>query len=64
MTPQLLTAQEVADRLQVPDTWVYRAARERQLPSVCCGRYRRFVLEDVESWIARQREATTDLEHE
>jgi excisionase family DNA binding protein len=55
MTAPLLTADEVAARLRVPRTWVYRAAREGTLPSVQCGRYRRFDERDVDPWIGQQR---------
>lgn len=51
MSSKLLTAEEVAERLCVPQTWVYRAARKGDLPSVQCGRYRRFDEADVERWI-------------
>ena len=55
MAYELLTAEEVAVRLRVPKSWVYRAAREGDLPSVRCGRYRRFDEGDVEQWISRQK---------
>jgi len=55
MSAELLTADEVAERLRVPRSWVYRAAREGDLPSVRCGRYRRFDEGDVEQWISRQK---------
>ena len=55
---ELLTADEVAGRLKVPRSWVYRAAREGDLPSVRCGRYRRFDESDVERWIARQKDSS------
>lgn len=58
MNGHLLTADEVAARLRVPKTWVYRAAREGSLPSVRCGRYRRFDERDVDSWIDEHRGAT------
>jgi excisionase family DNA binding protein len=51
----LRTAEEIAKRLRVPKTWVYRAAREGNLPSVRCGRYRRFDDRDVDRWIDGQR---------
>jgi excisionase family DNA binding protein len=51
----LRTADEVAERRRVPKTWVYRAAREGHLPSVRCGRYRRFDDRDVDRWIDGQR---------
>ncbi len=56
---RLLTAEEVADQLQVPQTWVYRAAREGLLPSVACGRYVRFHPSDLEAWVRKQRESST-----
>jgi len=55
MSSPLLTAEEVAERLKVPRTWVYRAAREGELPSVRCGRYRRFDADDVDHWIEEQK---------
>lgn len=58
MSDLLRTADEVAARLQVPKSWVYRAAREGQLPSVRCGRYRRFDDRDVDRWIDRSRQLT------
>jgi excisionase family DNA binding protein len=54
-TGALLTAEEVAELLRVPLSWVYRAAREGSLPSVRCGRYRRFDAEDVDRWIEEQK---------
>ena len=59
---RLLTADEVAGRLKVPRSWVYRAAREGDLPSVRCGRYRRFDEGDVERWIARQKDGSAARE--
>jgi excisionase family DNA binding protein len=51
MTERLRDADYVAERLGVPRSWVYRAA----LPSVRCGRYRRFAERDIERWIEGQR---------
>jgi len=50
-----LTADEVAERLRVPRSWVYRAARKGDLPSVRCGRYRRFDDVDVTRWISERK---------
>lgn len=55
MGSELMTAEDVARRLHVPPTWVYRAARNGSLPSVQCGRYRRFDEADVERWIQSQK---------
>jgi excisionase family DNA binding protein len=51
---RLLTAEEVASMLNVPVTWVYRAARTGELPSVRLGRYVRFRLDDILRWIDGQ----------
>jgi excisionase family DNA binding protein len=51
----LLTAAQVAEQLQVPTSWVYRAAREGTLPSVPCGRYRRFHPDDLRQWVDGHR---------
>ena len=52
MTGRLLTAVEVAALLAVPTSWVYRAAREGEIPSVTLGRYVRFAPGDIADWIA------------
>lgn len=48
---ELMTAEEVADRLRVNLGWVYRAARLGQIPAVRVGRYVRFAKADVDEWI-------------
>jgi excisionase family DNA binding protein len=60
MSGRLLTAEEVAELLSVPRTWVYRAARDGALPSVRCGRYRRFDVSDVDRWISEQKGSGDD----
>ena len=52
---RLLTAEEVAAMLRVPQSWVYGAARNGNLPAVRAGRYVRFDRRDIEAWIDRQR---------
>ena len=47
---QLLTAEQVAQRWQVPTAHVYRLAREGRLPCVTLGRYRRFTIQDFEEF--------------
>ena len=49
-----MTAQDVAEILSIPLSWVYRASREGQLPTVKVGRYRRFRRQAIEAWIAEQ----------
>ena len=47
---RLLTAEDLADRWQVPRSHVYRLARERRIPTVELGRYRRFRLDQIEAF--------------
>ncbi len=48
----LLTANQVAELLGVPATWVYDQARRGRIPTVTLGRYRRFRREAIEAWVA------------
>ena len=44
---QLLTAEELAERLKVPVSWVYEQSRQGKIPTVRVGRYVRFSLTQV-----------------
>ena len=50
MTDRLLDAKEVAERLDVPESWV-RESAPGAMPCVKLGRYVRFDLADVKAWI-------------
>ena len=57
----LLTPEQLAERLSVPPSWIREKTRARArlrdkdpLPVVRLGKYVRFVLEDVDAWVARQ----------
>lgn len=47
---RLLTAEEVAQRWQVPRAHVYRLGREGRLPTVRLGRYMRWRLDELEAF--------------
>ena len=51
MTERLLTAEEVAEHLAVPVSWVRESTRSGAMPHVRLGRYVRFDLDDVERWL-------------
>jgi len=53
MNSRLLTAQEVADRLGVPKTWVYEQSRKGTIPTVTLGHYRRYRVEAIDAWVAQ-----------
>ena len=52
----MMTAREVAELLGVHENWVYDQAASGALPSYKIGGTRRFVREEVLSWIAEHRE--------
>lgn len=57
---QLLTAEEVAQLLQVRTSWVYDAARRDAIPRVRLGRNLRFRRDSVDAWICeRERRSLT-----
>jgi len=47
---QLLTAEQVAERWQVPKGHVYHLTRTGQVPAVKLGRYYRFRLDAIEAF--------------
>jgi excisionase family DNA binding protein len=56
MTERLLTAEEVAEWLSVPVSWVRESTRSGALPCVELGRYRRYERAAVEAWLAECRQ--------
>lgn len=53
VTGSLLTADQVAELLAVPKTWVYEQSRAGRIPTVTLGRYRRYRRDAVEAWVER-----------
>lgn len=51
MTDRLLSAVELAEKLNVPESWVRESARSGAMPCIRLGRYVRFDLADVEAWL-------------
>jgi excisionase family DNA binding protein len=54
---RLLTADQIAERLSFPKSWVYEAARRGDLPVVQLGRYKRFRAEAIDAWIKAQEKS-------
>ena len=54
MNERLLTAGEVAELLNVPESWVREATREQRLPYLALGRYRRYSHPAIQAWLAQQ----------
>ena len=55
MTARLLDAAEVAERLNVPVSWVRESTRSGAMPCVELGRYRRYEWAAVEEWLEKCR---------
>ena len=62
--PEILTPQQVAERLQVPVSWIYEQSRNRSsirvpdpLPHMKLGRYLRYDWHKVIAWMERQSKA-------
>jgi predicted DNA-binding transcriptional regulator AlpA len=60
----LLTADQVAELLGVPKTWIYAQSRlweqtkgARGIPTVTLGRYRRYRREAIADWLAELERA-------
>jgi hypothetical protein len=61
LSEALLTPQQLADRLAVPESWIREKTRERArvrdkdpLPVVKLGKYTRFDWNAIRAWLARQ----------
>ena len=52
MTGQLLTADQLADRWQVPTSQVYRLTRDGAIPAVKLGRYYRYAPAAIDAFEA------------
>lgn len=56
---ELMTVGEIAAFLKVPNSWVYERTRRHgfeRLPHVRLGKYLRFSLPEVRTWLEKQRE--------
>jgi excisionase family DNA binding protein len=57
---EILTPEQLAERLQVSPRWIYEKCRRRcdnPLPALRPGRYLRFVWSDVSAWLRSQGRA-------
>jgi excisionase family DNA binding protein len=57
MSERLLDAVELAELLHVPVRWVRESTRAGAIPHVRLGRYVRYELSEVESWLEQCRRA-------
>jgi predicted DNA-binding transcriptional regulator AlpA len=60
MTHRLIGANELAEALSVPISWVYSRTRikgDGQIPNIRCGKYVRFDIDAVLDWLEKKGEA-------
>lgn len=50
-TERLSTPDEVADYLSVSPAWVQEQARSGDIPAIKLGRYWRFRMSEIETWL-------------
>jgi len=60
MTGQLLTAEQLAERFQVPVSQIYRLTRDGTLPAVKLGRYYRYSVGAIERFEAGDNPTTKE----
>jgi excisionase family DNA binding protein len=53
----LMTAGEIAERLGVKPGWIYRQSRAGRIPTLKLGRYYRYRLKAIETWLAERERA-------
>jgi len=51
----ILTPEELAERLKVPVSWVYKKSAASAFPVLRCGRYLRFSWPEVCAWLREKR---------
>ena len=49
------TPEELAERLKVPVSWVYKKSAASAFPVLRCGRYLRFSWPEVCAWLREKR---------
>ena len=55
MSERLLTADQVAELLAVPVSWVREQTRNNTLPHLKLGRYRRYQQTAIHAWLHQQQ---------
>jgi excisionase family DNA binding protein len=56
MDEKLVGVKELAERFGPPVSWWYAKAEQGEVPSFRIGKYRRFKISEVQSWLEAQRQ--------
>ena len=51
MESRLLTVDQVAEKLQVPKSWIYERTRHNAIPVRKVGKYLRFDEAEIDDWV-------------
>ena len=52
---ELLTLQQVAQRLQISETTLYKLARKGEIPAIKVGNQWRFKIDEIDKWLEGQK---------
>lgn len=57
MNQKLVGIKTMAEKLDVPESWLYSRTRTGEIPHYKIGKYVRFDVSEVMEWIRKQHEA-------
>ena len=57
MNQNLIGIKAMAEKLDVPQSWLYSRTRTNEIPHFKVGKYVKFVESEVMEWIRKQNEA-------
>lgn len=55
----LLSPEQLCEKLQVKASWIYRQVREESIPYTKVGKYLRFYRPEIEKWLAEHTVSPT-----
>lgn len=58
LTGRYLSVEECSELLGVPKSWLYERTRRKKIPHLKLGKYIRFNMEELTTWLEDQRRGT------
>lgn len=52
---RLYTIEQIAEKLQISETTLYKLARSGRIPAIKIGNQWRFKMEDIDKWLESQK---------
>jgi len=62
MLKELIGVEEISKLLGVPRSWIYQRTRTNQIPCHRIGKYIKFDIREIESWLASNRAEETNTD--